>query len=116
MKRKTILLFISIILMSFIFKVEAQTQKAVNQTPTQKVAVKPDPISPPELVAPMEGTKINVFPVKPSLSGNMLKVQANMKLRLNTVMGNGICSKMQPPIWFLILFRIFPERSLEGGE
>jgi hypothetical protein len=62
MKRKTILLFISIILMSFVFKAESQTQKAAPQA--QKAVVKPDPISPPELVAPMEGTKINVFPRK----------------------------------------------------
>jgi hypothetical protein len=67
MKRKTYLLFISIILLAFVIKAEAQTQtqtKTQTQTQAQKPVVKPDPISPPELVAPMEGTKINVFPRK----------------------------------------------------
>jgi hypothetical protein len=62
MKRKTILLFISIILMSFVFKAEAQTQKAAPQT--QKSVVKPDPISPPVLVAPIEGAKLEMVPRK----------------------------------------------------
>jgi hypothetical protein len=55
MKSKTILLFISIILMSFVFKAEAQTQNAVT---------KPDPISPPVLVSPIEGAKLNMIPRK----------------------------------------------------
>jgi hypothetical protein len=55
MKRKTILLFISIVLMNFVFKAEAQTQKPV---------AKPDPISPPELVAPIEGAKLEMVPRK----------------------------------------------------
>ena len=54
MKRKTMLLFISVILLNLVFKVEAQTQKVT----------KPDPIAPPELVAPVEGAKLNMFPRK----------------------------------------------------
>ena len=61
MKSKIILLFISFILMNLAFKAEAQAQ---TQTPTQKVAVKPDPIAPPVLVAPIEGAKLNMFPRK----------------------------------------------------
>ena len=56
MKRRIILLFISVILLNLAFKAEAQTQT--------KVVAKPDPIAPPVLVAPIEGAKLNMFPRK----------------------------------------------------
>jgi hypothetical protein len=54
MKPRTILLFISVILLNLTFKAEAQTHKVV----------KPDQIAPPELVAPLAGAKLNMFPRK----------------------------------------------------
>ena len=54
MKRLIILLSISIILLNLSFNVNAQTQRVV----------KSDQIAAPELVAPIAGAKINMFPRK----------------------------------------------------
>jgi hypothetical protein len=54
MRRRIILLSISIILLNLTFTAEAQTRKVS----------KPDQIAPPELVAPIAGAKLNMFPRK----------------------------------------------------
>jgi len=54
MKSRIILLFVSVFLLNLASKVDAQTQKDK----------KHDPIAPPELVAPVEGAKLNMFPRK----------------------------------------------------
>jgi|GEM_PF-6216135 len=54
MKCKIILLSISIILLNLTFMAEAQTQKVTT----------PEQIAPPELVAPLAGAKLNIYPRK----------------------------------------------------
>ena len=54
MKSKIILSFVVIFFLSLGLKVEAQTHKET----------KADQIAPPELVAPLEGAKLNMFPRK----------------------------------------------------
>ena len=54
MKRKIFLLSISIILLNLAFKAEAQPKRVV----------KPEQIGAPELVAPIAGAKLNMFPRK----------------------------------------------------
>jgi hypothetical protein len=54
MKHRIILLSILIILLNLTFKVEAQSHRVI----------RPEQIAPPELVAPIAGARLNIFPRK----------------------------------------------------
>jgi len=118
MKRKTYLLFISIILLAFVIKAEHRhrhRQKPRHRHRHKSLLLNLIPFHHLNLWHQWKVQKLTCFPVKPSLSGSMLKVQANMKLRLNTRRKWHLVKNATTNLVSYTLLD-FPGAQPEGGE